>query len=474
METKEVGITDIAMSIYRNITVNNFLTENNLNKYFPLSCKADITHTISLILNDQKFVGLQDLFKLYSQITYNTINYKVSEIIWQSFKHKYLIPVLELTYAKMKNYTINFYKENPLEDCFNIAFTRFMIEDSLTIFDLEKSVQKKLKKFSKNITISILDSSGVYHDHKLVELLDEIVYDPYLSISLIRVLKYIFMDKYFEDMESYNHNSIIRTVYLELSAFHVNNAISLSKYASKLGYDIDVQYKDFLNKIDGIFNYNNFHEMLTKFIETIRGTVDFIQEISRVSEYKNIDTYVNLIELYEPISTLEVKRDDLYRIYNSYKEKYVINGLKDNMLFKVITVYINKVIKEKITDYVASKRENNFVVSYNYVINQIFTITKDDINGILSDMKCEERYKENYPLLLDDTFEFVDSFTHKIESLVHIYIEFISKISNFIRDKLYTNSVNELDFCIERDLYDRINSKTSVTDIQMIQKLVKC
>lgn len=472
METKEVSVTDIAMLIYRNITVNKFLTDNDLNKYFPTYEKADINHTISIILNDKELVGLQKMFKLYSQITYNTINYKVSEIIWESFKHKYLIPILELTYAKMKNYTINFYKENPLEDCFNIAFTRFVLEDTLTIFDLEKIVQKKLKKYGKNITVSVLDQSGVYHDHKLMELLEEIVYDPYLSISLTRVLKYIFIDKYFGDMESYNPNNIIRKVYLELSAFHVNNAISLSKYASKLSHDIDVQYKDFLDEIDGVFN-NNFHEMFTKFIETIRGTVDFIREISRVSEYKNIDTYVDLLELYEPISILEIKRDDLSRIYNSYKEKYVTNGLKDDALLGVIEVYINKVIKEKITDHVTSKRENNFVISYDCIMNQILNISEDDIKGILSDMKCEERYKENYPLLLNDTFEFVDNFVHKIELIVQTYIIFIRKISDFIRDKLYINSVRELDFEIERDLHDRINSKNSVTDIQMIQELVK-
>lgn len=503
MNTIEESVKKIYETLFKGQILENYIQKNSafdIDKAKKLSTKFTIFKNMDypVILHFNKELDLFNYNEFYTLmyfydncIYYDTrISTDIKFNLWELFKIKYLIPVIESIYSKITNYSIDFYKENPIEDCFNIAINRFIQNEENLIKEYLNKITCQVNRKSNHVRIEVIfdepyKNINIHYGCNLKEIrttFDKNFDKKIILYSFLRVTKYLFLEKYREEMLSPVSN-IIKNMYMEVSNFHISNSISLAKYATHITSTIDnichlntsifkcggaIKNLTLCEDLPPSIKYVSFSDTLS----SLNDVFDYIREISRVSDFKNIDTFVDLDNFYKYNDILKNIFTELVSISSSYKDKYLENGLNDRMLITTVHLdiwrriqqYLDKLEMRKKNEYVYFVDEHSSPYTCNPPLN---LVTTEYTKSILNEIKCD-RYGENLSTLIEDTTGFMNNFYINYIKLIHVFIEVISNINIFVERKLYNNSVNELNHNVIQYAIDNINSNESISSLEML------
>ena len=440
-------------------------------------------HSTFLIDSNEEFIdnsGYKYYIKYYDNTIYHNSYKIISKRLWKLFRDQYLYPIVTNTFNKIQGYNIDFYRENPLEDSFNIAFNRFIQQEHKEIRNLLPSIYKCISKTDKQLEIEIFKENVdlTYPPSECIKTsLHDIrirlnkFFEKYLVLlRLTKIIKTIFLNKY-ESLMTAKKDNCVRETYSAVCGFHFSNAISLMKYSHKITkYTIDAcEGKVSIFKNPSLLlddtkdkTYTKYHQVLDKF----NYIFDIIREMSRVSEYKNIDTFIDVDRLYKYNELINSVHGDLCVAIDNYLDKYLTNGLKDNRL--IICVYDE--IRYKVQRYLDTLRfinKNEFIYSIKETISDIKDTnpcTKELLKSFI------EKYGENADTLMNDTDFFINKAYTTIIKIIKQFIEITNTISSYVHEKLYSNGFNEINFNVIKDIKERINSPTSISNELLLNK----
>lgn len=466
--------------------LENFLEKN---VYTPVISRF-IKHFIKFsqeatfqVDHTDKFIdisGYKDLLFFYDNAVYYKGHRHISKRLWEKFKYDYLYPIVTNTLNKIQGYNIDFYRENPLEDSFNIAFNRFIQNEHKEIRKLLGTVIKYIETIDTKMKITVFKEtvrspncrcySASLHD---IRTRFNKYFDKTITLySVTRIIKYIFLTNYEKDMTKRRTNCVKET-YMAISGFHLSNAISLTKYANKItkhlreaceGNVSIFKNPSLLLDDTKTKTYTSYNQVLERF----NYIYDMIREMSRVSEYKNIDTFIDVDSLYKHNEKMNSIHGDLCVAINNYNEKYLESGLKDQVLINRVYDEIRYKI-QRFLDTLEFENKNNFVYTIKEILDhprmsESDLETKELLKGIY------EKYGENEDTLINDTDYFINKAYNCCIEIIRLFISASQTISGFVFNKLYMNALNEINFDVITDVKDRINSKTSISNVLLINK----
>ena len=438
-------------------------------------------HSSFLIDSNEEFID-NDGYKYYIKYYDNTIyhnSYKIiSKRLWKLFRDQYLYPIVSNTFNKIQGYNIDFYRENPLEDSFNIAFNRFIQQEHKEIRNLLPNIYKCISKTDKQLDIEIFKENDD-HANPPTECIKTSLHDIRIRLNkffekylvllrLTKIIKTIFLNNY-ESLMTDKKNNCVRETYSAVCGFHFSNAISLMKYSHKITkYAIDAcEGKVSIFKNPSLLlddtkdkTYTKYNQVLDKF----NYIFDIIREMSRVSEYKNIDTFIDVDRLYKYNELINFDHGELCVAIDNYLDKYLTNGLKDNRLINC--VYDE--IRYKVQRYLDTLRFIN-KSGFIYSIKETIFYEKDcDTKQLLESFIS--KYGENADTLINDTEFFIYKAYTTIVKIIKQFIEITNTISSYVYEKLYSNGFNEINFDVIKDVRKRINSPTSISNELLLNK----
>jgi len=432
-------------------------------------------HSSFLIDSDEEFVdnnGYKYYIKYYDNTIYHKMYKTISKRLWKIFRDQYLYPIVTNTLNKIQGYNIDFYRENPLEDSFNIAFNRFIQQEHKEIRNLLPSIYKYISKTDKYLIIEIFKENTeciktTLHDIRI--RLNKFFEKYLVLLRLTKIIKTIFLNKY-ESLMIDKKNNCVRETYSAVCGFHFSNAISLMKYSHKITkYTIDAcEGKVSIFKNPSLLLDDTIDESYTKYnqvLDKFNYIFDIIREMSRVSEYKNIDTFIDVDRLYKYNELINSDHGDLCVAIDNYLDKYLTNGLKDNRL--ITCVYDE--IRYKIQQYLDSLRFIN-KGEFIYSIKETISYIKERPSTTELLKSFIDKYGENADTLINDTEFFINKVYSLIIKIIKQFIEITNIISNYVYEKLYSNGFNEINFDVIKDIRERINSPTSISNELLINK----
>lgn len=431
-----------------------------------------------LIDYNEEFIdtdGYKYYIKYYDNSIYHKTYKNISKRLWKLFRDQYLYPIITNTFYKIQGYNIDFYRENPLEDSFNIAFNRFIQQEHKEIRNLLPIIYKCISKTDKQMVIEIFKENTeciktTLHDIRI--RLNKFFEKYLVLLRLTKIIKMIFLNKY-ESLMTDRKNNCVRETYSAVCGFHFSNAISLMKYSHKITkYTIDAcEGKVSIFKNPSLLlddtkdkTYTKYHQVLDKF----NYIFDIIREMSRVSEYKNIDTFIDVDRLYKYNELINSDHGELCVAIDNYLDKYLTNGLKDNRLINYVYDEIRYKV-QRFLDTLEFENKNNFVYTIKETINhprmsESDLATKDLLKGFY------EKYGENADTLINDTEFFINKVYTTIIKIIKQFIEITNIISSYVYEKLYSNGFNEINFDVIKDIRKRINSPTSISNELLLNK----
>lgn len=308
-------------------------------------------------------------------------NYALNTELYDVFKYKYFLPILQSEYIRMKNEDINYTKEKPFIICFESAISR-MLNDGVYISNFLTNIITKLHKRMKKYKIVMFgmnnDNIGVTYKGKFTKCLIPNLKDT-TEKSIIKIDKtkfdftsirkdFISVVEYFSkiiimnsirtnsitDMNRSCNDDLIENINNELYIFNSRNAKVLNDYVEK--------FDDKFHACDK-FNIMN---IIDKTINEVREKENIgFDKYEKINEQSVVEA--SMVEIYSMISNIEsMNRDytiddnvfavDINDLRNKYEQsklhmKDIINLRNEifNIMYNEQSIF-NYDTKEKIDE----------------------------------------------------------------------------------------------------------------------------
>lgn len=424
-------------------------------------------------------------------------NYALNTELYDVFKYKYFLPILQSEYIRMKNEDINYTKEKPFIICFESAISR-MLNDGGYISNFLTNIITKLHKRMENYKIVMFgmnnDNISVTYKGKFTKCLipnlkktteksiikiDKTKFD-FTSIrkDFISVVEYfskiIIMNSIrtnsITDMNRSCNDDLIENINNELYIFNSRNAKVLNDYVEK--------FDDKFRTCDK-FNIMNIIDKTINDISEKEITDYKFNKFGETNNQSVIET--TMVEIYSMISSIEsMNRDytindgvfaiDINDLHNKYdKAKLHIKDIV-NLRDKIFDIMYKE---DSIFNY-DTKEKTDYVKLY-HVVNTFFRLC---VSLAFKSIRCKT-YDLSRKTLVDKLKVILeeDSISNEdIKSVIgnlfdRIYsdnTDEINKTYNSTMENVYTivtqleKVVNALDTVFNKEIYPIVNNWHSI------------
>lgn len=506
---KMTTFTSSRQSYDVNITNKDFIKEIDYKFFFEYDKKPNNINFKNFdgVIISKANKGFNVDFNLYANTNFlsSIINilekYFESKCVFGKYVVNYLNPCLENTYDKISHVQVNHYEANVFVDCVTTAINRFILKDNNVSQCILHAADYLIYKVFKNKDIKVFyikdpDNNDTYineftlnkiYDSKYfceilqtfdvggfdINILNDGNNNGYIWRKLVEIIQNAFVHYLFRKTCGYLNSEV--NVYANMIISDVAqyyNAVSnvfyetLNKLSKKISDHIDLDSKH-LPRFDGIDesalkasdDIIDSNEKLVNVIDNYISTkyaelytiISLLQSVERKSqnELANIDSPANELQakIFQPMMLENI---DLYKkLYYSFYEKYIVNGFKDQILFKDLSTVVNKFVNMQIKSYngellrhsiychhpkesVIKEYESGFVTKDLPISeSKLHEMIDSCIFNASGKNYYEKTYGSKYSELKDDIFETLKDILVKIDNIIRYQFMFECRINEW-------------------------------------------
>lgn len=422
-------------------------------------------------------------------------NYALNSELYDVFKYKYFLPILQSEYVRMKNEDINYTKEKPFIICFESALSR-MLNDGEYISNILTNIITKLYKQMKKYKLVMFktnkDDIGETYKGKFSKCLipnlktnETIIKLGKTKFDFTSINKdFVSIVEYFSkiiiinsirtnsisDMSRSCNDDLIENINNELYIFNSRNAKVISDYMDKFDDKFHICKKfDIMNIINKTIN-----EIREKEIADIE-----FNKYARINNQSVAET--TLVDIFSMISNIESMNrdytinDNVFAIdINDLRNKYEQSKLHIKDIINLRNAIFNIMHKEDSIFNYDAKEKTDCVALY-HVVDAFFRLCVSLVFKLMRN-KTYKLSRETLINTLKDILE-EDSTSSKdvkfvIEDLFNrIYSDNTDEVNKYyksVMDDVYfivtqlEKVVNVLDNIFNKEIYPIINNWHSI------------
>ena len=307
---------------------------------------------------------------------------------YKKFEKEYLDSTIESEYDKLKGNVVNYFTEKPLEDIFEISFTRYLSDEIGIVLKHFKKLLLEAKSIAINTSVKFEFTNKITYSTTLFDIIRQLInkldfkidhvstctillgyneventegelnfnfdysltgndFRDVISFIILKSLRMSFVEEY-EKCIYEERNKYLKNICVDIKAFYVRNALTYKSWHNEILQDlVSLQYDSrpetghISNLFDEALNnvgcldegsttkFESYSDFASKMFAEWYTLLSKINGKSRTSALKYANTYIDVEDLNNDLQKIIEKLKPLYESFSNFYTNYCKYGKKD-------------------------------------------------------------------------------------------------------------------------------------------------